>query len=111
MKRLLAIPTLIIRLLVDLLHSGARVAFLSLAPGQPDDVIVRMRYRAMTPGGAALLGWCVSLAPGSTVVANDFDRQELVLHILDRGNVARTVADVRRNYEGPLLALFGTGAP
>lgn len=108
MTPLTAGPVLVYRIVSDLMLSGLRVARQALRRTPPADGFVRMRYGRMSPAGAAILGWCVALAPGSTVIENNVERQELLLHLLDVDRAGATIAEIRREFEAPLLQLFGT---
>ena len=72
----------------------------------PEPAFVRLRFAPMTETGAALLGCMVSLTPGTTTLDIDMDQHELLVHVLDAGDVDGLVEGIRRDFEPGLLALF-----
>jgi multisubunit Na+/H+ antiporter MnhE subunit len=76
----------------------------------PPTSFVRIEFAPMSAQGAALLGCMISLTPGTTVIAIDLDTRQIVLHMLDTRDAAVAVEAIRRDFERPLLAWFGTSA-
>jgi multicomponent K+:H+ antiporter subunit E len=104
----IAVPVLLYRLLADLVLSGLRVARLIVLREQPASGYVRMRYAPMSDRGATILASLVAIAPGSTVIHLDLEQRELILHLLDLSSASTLVAEIRRDFETPLVSLFGT---
>lgn len=76
----------------------------------PNAAFIRMRYPPMSAHGASLLGAMISLTPGTSTLEIDTERHELVLHLLDADDAVNVVADIRRDFEPGILALFGERA-
>ena len=108
MSPVVAVPVLLYGLLADLALSALRVARLILLRERPASGYVRMRYAPMSDRGATILASFVAIAPGSTVIHLDLEQRELVLHLLDLEIAPILVAEIRRDFERPLVSLFGT---
>ena len=74
-------------------------------PGTASSGTTRMAYGDLDPGAAAVLGALVSLTPGTTMIAQDTDRREFVLHLLDLNQRDATIAAIRRDFLTPLRRL------
>jgi multisubunit Na+/H+ antiporter MnhE subunit len=86
----------------------AAIARQGLAIGTPPPAsFVRIGFSPMNAPGAALLGCMISLTPGTTVIDIDMARRQMVLHMLDTGDVTAALEAIRRDFEPPLLAWFG----
>ena len=94
---------------VDLVVSGAQVAWLALRPGgQRQSAIVRVRLRVDSDLLLTMVAEAVSLVPGSLVL--DLDREQRLitvhlLHVRDHADVLREKADVLRTEERLVRAL------
>ena len=69
--------------------------------------LTRMPYGELDPRMASLLGALISLTPGTTAVAIDLERRELLLHLLDLEQREAALAAIRRDLLGPLLVIRG----
>ena len=107
--------TLLLRFLWAVVVSGVATLKIilqrGLGAGQlPPAALVRMRFAPMSPMGASLLGCMITLTPGTATLDIDMDRRELLMHVLDASDVDAVIADVRRQFEPGLVALFGDPA-
>jgi multicomponent Na+:H+ antiporter subunit E len=97
--------------LVDLVVSGAQVAWRAIGPdGARQAAIVRVRLRADSDLLLTVVAETVSLVPGSLVL--DLDREERLisvhlLHVRDHDDVARQKADVLATEER-IVRAFGS---
>lgn len=76
----------------------------------PRTALIRVHFSPMAPSAAALLGCIISLTPGSTVVNIDMAARKMLVHVLDSRDAPSELAAVRRDFEPPLIALFGAGS-
>ncbi len=98
---------LIARFGVALVTSGLATAWSILRPDpnmQPG--FIRMSFGALDERGVVLLSGLTSLTPGTTVVDIDFERNELLVHLLDVREAEATVRQIRAELEAPLARLF-----
>jgi len=103
-----ALALLLLRFLREVVASGWTTAVLILrGPSHLRAGFVRMTYGELDEAGAAVLAALVTLTPGTTTVDLDPQRRELLLHVLDLRRAEATVAAIRRDFEQPLLLLFG----
>lgn len=98
-------------LLADLLWhvviAGVTTAWWIVRPGRRvSPVVVRVRYQAMSPGGAVVYACLLSLTPGTTAIDVDVETRTLVLHVLDGRQAPRAMQDVRQRFERRLQVLF-----
>ena len=97
--------------LVDLVVSGAQVAWRAMGPeGAHRGAIVRVRLRADSDLLLTVVAETISLVPGSLVL--DLDREERLisvhlLHVRDHDDVARQKADVLATEER-IVRAFGS---
>jgi multisubunit Na+/H+ antiporter MnhE subunit len=89
--------------------SGLATARLILSRSQPPTGVVRLNFAPMSSTGAAVLGALVTLTPGSTCIAIDPRRREMLLHLLDVRTVEAAAASIRRDFEQDLCLLFPEG--
>jgi multicomponent K+:H+ antiporter subunit E len=68
----------------------------------------RLAYGELGEGGVVMLALLVTLTPGTTCVAVDEEKRELLLHLLDVEQSETTLADIRRDFLVPLQSLYGT---
>ncbi len=100
MRRIVAVPALLIVFLWDLLFSSCKVAAVVLRPrlrNRPAILVLTTDLRQ--PWAVALLAYCTSLTPGSTCLHVSADRRRLYLHVLDAPDPPATIARFRRMYE------------
>ena len=62
------------------------------------------------PNGLAVLAMIVCMTPGTAWAEISRDRSMLLMHVLDASDVDAVIADVRRQFEPGLVALFGDPA-
>lgn len=108
----IAIVTLLWRFPLAVVSGGVQTLWV-IARGRrrPAAGLVRLAYAPMSPLGAALLACLVTLTPGTTTLELDLQRRELLLHLLDVGGAEAAILSIRRDFERPLLRLFGTVPP
>jgi multicomponent K+:H+ antiporter subunit E/multicomponent Na+:H+ antiporter subunit E len=68
---------------------------------------IRMPYGELDPATASLLGALISLTPGTTMIAQDVENREFLLHLLDLERRDATIAAIQRDFVMPLRALTG----
>lgn len=108
MNKLGAALYLLWRFPVEVVLSGWSTGWLIVSGGrrlQPG--FARMRYGEMNETGAVALGLLITLTPGTTVVAVDPVRRELLLHLLDTRDVDGVLDTIRQRFMRPIGALFG----
>ena len=102
---------LIARFLVAAVRSGLQTLRIVLSPPpgmQPG--FVDFEFQPMSVWGATLLGCLITLTPGTTTVDIDMDARRMRLHLLDVRGVDEALADIRRELEAPVRAIFGREA-
>lgn len=113
MSRPVAALLLLLRFLRAVVVSGWQTALVILRAGVgggpgPAAAFVRIRFAPMDERGAAVLGCLISLTPGTTTLDVDLERREMLLHVLDAGDLDGLLAAIRRDFERYLVVLFGT---
>ncbi|MEM9460624.1 MAG: Na+/H+ antiporter subunit E [Myxococcota bacterium] len=106
MMKIHAAVVLIYRFVFALVTSGLTTAWVILRPAselQPG--FIRMSFGAIDRRGAVLLSGLTSLTPGTTVVDIDFERHELLVHLLDVREAEATVRHILEHFEAPLTLL------
>lgn len=93
--------------------AGLATAWQIVRPGDPPAPgFLWIRFSGLSPVGAALLGSLVTLTPGTTTLAIDMDRGEMLLHLLDKADPERQAREIRRRFERPIQRIFpGEGGP
>jgi multicomponent Na+:H+ antiporter subunit E len=98
------------RFLVDVVLSGAQVAWRTLAPGgPPQGAIVQVQLRADSDLLLTMVAETISLVPGSLVLDLDRERRLIsvhLLHVTDRADVDRQKAAVLAT-EDRVVRAFG----
>lgn len=100
LPRLVALPALVGRLLVDVVDGtwevGLRVLHLRPleAPG-----IVAVPVGDRSPLGVAVTGLLVGLSPGSVLLEVDRDRRLMLFHVIDARDPDRVRARIERSYQ------------
>jgi multicomponent K+:H+ antiporter subunit E/multicomponent Na+:H+ antiporter subunit E len=108
MRRARALLELLLRFAWAVVVSGLQTAWVIVRRGRrPAAGFVRMRFAPMSEAGAVLLGSLITLTPGTTTVDVDMERNELLLHLLDVSDAEGAVAQIREQFERPLLVWFG----
>lgn len=108
MSRPMALLQLTINLLRGAALSGWQTArIILLRPTTVRPGMVRVHYGDLSEGGATLLAALVTLTPGTTAVAIDTERRELLLHLLDLDQEAATIDEIRRDLIAPIARLTG----
>jgi len=108
MIRAAIVLKLLRNLMWEALRSGWSTALAILFPKQRvHPGFARLSYGDLGEGGVTWLALLVTLTPGTTCVAVDTAKGELLLHLLDVNQAEATLADIRRDFLGPLRALSG----
>lgn len=101
------VPKMLLVVAVDILLSNIKVALQVLGP-----------ERNLTPGfiwlpldianihGITALTSMITLTPGTVSVALSDDRRHLLIHVLHLTDPQALIADIKRRYEKPLMAIF-----
>ena len=99
-RRMVAVPALVLVFLWDLIFSSFRVVAVVLSPQQKHSpAILVMTTDLRQPSAVALLAYLTSLTPGSTCLHVSDDRRRLYLHVLDAPDPEAMIARFRRLYE------------
>lgn len=99
---------LLVNFMKELVLSGWATARVILAPrGQVQPGFARLDYGDLGPGAASLLGMLATLTPGTTSLAIDTERREILLHLLDASQAEATLAAIQRDFVRPLKILSG----
>ena len=77
------------------------------APGAPRRQFARLAYGDLDETAAVWLAALVTLTPGTSTIDIDPERRELVLHVLDTGDIEAILDALRRDFVRPLTTLFG----
>ena len=108
MRFVMALGTLVLHFAKNVLLSGWDTARVII---RDSDMVnsgtTRMSYGELDLNSASLLGALISLTPGTTMIAMDPRRRELVLHLLDLEQREETIANIQRDFVRPLLTLHG----
>lgn len=108
MSRPAAFLTLLFNLLRGALLSGWQTALIILfRPRGVRPGLACLAYGDLGEGAANLLAAIITLTPGTTVVAIDMQRRELLLHLLDADQAEMTLTGIRRDLITPLARLSG----
>lgn len=107
MQRFVAVLSLAVQFVLQLVVSGLTTAWAIVRPGAPPTAgLIRMRFSDLDARGAALLGCLTTLTPGTTAVDIDMARGEMLLHLLDVSDADATVRELRKRFEAPLRRIF-----
>jgi multisubunit Na+/H+ antiporter MnhE subunit len=110
-NRVLAAVTLTWHFLVAVTRSGIQTTKIILVPDpELTPGFIEYFFEPMTEVGATLLGSLITLTPGTTTVDIDMQRGRLWVHLLDVRGARGAKEEIRRDFEEPILVLFGTGA-
>lgn len=96
-----------LKVLYDIVVANVQVAKLVLGPKKnlrPAFIEVPMAIE--NEFALATLTSIISLTPGTVSACLSQDRRVLMVHALDAPDVDALIADVKRNYETPLLEIF-----
>lgn len=97
----------LLKVLFDILVANAQVARLVLGPKdrlRPAFIEVPMLIE--NEFVLATLANIISLTPGTVSAGLSPDHKTLVVHALDAPDIQQLIADVKSNYEAPLLEIF-----
>ncbi|MBP6900771.1 MAG: Na+/H+ antiporter subunit E [Burkholderiaceae bacterium] len=100
---------LILRVGRDVLVSALQVARGVLRAGRrpPRGGFVRVPLQLRDSHGLAALAIITAVVPGTVWAELAPDHSLLLLHVFDLDDEARFIADFKRDYEQPLLEIFG----
>jgi multisubunit Na+/H+ antiporter MnhE subunit len=99
---------LLVNLIKCALLSGWDTARVILQkPGRSRPGLIDMPYRELSPAQASLVGALITLAPGTTTVHIDPQRQLFRLHLLDLTQSDATLRAIERDFIEPLQRLNG----
>lgn len=107
MQFITALVRLALNFLKDVVLSSWHMARLILSNPHTRAGVIRMRYDELDTVGASLVGALVNLTPGTSTIAVDLQRREMLLHLLDLEQRDETVATIRRDYIDPVRVLRG----
>ena len=108
MRFLFNIARLLVNFVKGVLVSGFDTARVIVRdPRLGNSGTTRMPYGELGPGTASLLGALISLTPGTTMIAQDLENKEFLLHLLDLGRRDETIAAIQRDFVAPLQELTG----
>jgi multisubunit Na+/H+ antiporter MnhE subunit len=85
------------------LNVAAQVLFRANRTLRPD--FVHYDVAGLTPGEILVLGYCITLTPGTTMVRISDDFRILTIHALDAGDPAALCRDIDTKLKEPLLRL------
>jgi len=92
----------------DIVTANLAVARRVLGPiGRLRPAFVEVPLAATHPDAIALLASIVTMTPGTVAAEVDEARNTLLVHVLDVGDPAALVAEIKRRYERPLMEIFG----
>ncbi len=96
------------RVMVDAVHSNLHALRLFAWPSSrkhaPGFVLVPLDMR--DPNALAVLAMIVCITPGTSWAELSSDHTVLMLHLLELGDDAAVVADIKLRYERPLMEIF-----
>lgn len=93
--------------LADLVTAGLSTAWMIVRNrGGREAGLVRIEIAGLNRRGALLLACMVTLTPGSTVIDVDFERDEMLLHLLDTRQLSQSICELRRRFVEPMIRLF-----
>ena len=113
MSRPVAALLLLLRFLRAVVVSGWQTALVILRAGVgggpgPAAAFVRIRFAPVGERGAAGPGRLIPPTPGAPAPPGAPERREMLLHVLDAGDLDGLLAAIRRDFERYLVVLFGT---
>lgn len=107
-SRAIAVLVLLGRFLLALLQSGLQtMSMILFRADRLDPGLIEYPLPEMRETGVLILAAMITLTPGTTTVGIDLSGRRLRLHLLDRRDTAGIIASIRRDFEAPLLTLFG----
>ncbi len=97
--------------IVEVIKSGVGIAWLILRRGGGGQAgLVRISFSGLSPWGASLLGAMITLTPGSTAIAIDYARGEMLLHLLDASDPGSVACEIQRRFEVPMRRIYPKGS-
>lgn len=103
---LLTALSLLAVFLGQVVTSSLSTAWLIVRPRRPEPGLMRIGFSGLSARGAATLGAMITLTPGTTAIDVDFERGQMLLHVLDASDPAAVADDIRMRFELPLRRLF-----
>lgn len=92
----------------DILRSNVAASRIILAGGKPKrPSFVQIPLELRNSYGLAVLAIIICATPGTLWLQYDAERGVLLLHVLDLEDEAELIAEIKENYEGPLMEIFG----
>lgn len=105
--RLLPALRLLGVVLWDIVLSNFVVARLVLGPmSRPRPAWVTVPLALTHPTAISLLASIITTTPGTVSCTIDEQRRHILVHALDCSDPAQMAADIKRRYEGPLMAIY-----
>lgn len=107
-RRPATIARLALAVTADALHSNYAVARRLLTPSahaRPAG-FVHVPLDLRDPNGLAVLAMIVCVTPGTAWAELSLDRSVLLLHMLELGDTAVVVRQIKQRYERPLMRIF-----
>lgn len=106
-RRPLVLVRLVLRVGRDVVVTGLQVAGGVLRPGTPHAAFVRVPLELRDPHALAALAMITSVVPGTVWSELAPDASSLLLHVFEPADEADFIAHFKRDYERPLLEIFG----
>lgn len=106
-RRPLVLVRLVLRVGRDVVVTGLQVARGVLRPGTPHAAFVRVPLELRDPHALAALAMITSVVPGTVWSELAPDASSLLLHVFEPADEADFIAHFKRDYERPLLEIFG----
>lgn len=95
------------RVLVDVVRSNFAVAGIILTGARPrQPSFVRIPLDLRDPYGLATLGIIICATPGTLWLQYDEEWGTLLIHVLDLQDEAALIAQIKQDYERPLMEIF-----
>jgi multicomponent K+:H+ antiporter subunit E len=96
-----------LKVLYDIVIANMQVAKLVLGPKKDlRPAFIEVPMAIENEFALATLASIISLTPGTVSACLSPDRRMLMVHALDAPDIDALIADVKRNYEAPLLEIF-----
>jgi multicomponent K+:H+ antiporter subunit E len=106
-RALLKAAGFVVLVLRDIVVANVVVARLVLGPpGRLRPVFVEVPLELEQPLAISLLASIITMTPGTVSADLSDDRRRLLVHVLDTGDAAAIVAQIKARYERPLLEIF-----
>lgn len=106
-RRPLVLARLVLRVGRDVVVTGLQVARGVMRPGTPHAAFIRVPLELRDPHALAALAMITSVVPGTVWSELAPDASSLLLHVFEPADEADFIAHFKRDYERPLLEIFG----